>query len=257
MHMSPPDLHGKVALVTGSALRIGATVNRYLHAAGCNILVHYHRSDTDAEALVDELNQRRPASAHSIRADLCADDQVEALIPQALTHWGRLDILVNNASSYYPTPVGETQAPDWDDLVGTNLKAPYFLAQSAAPALREQGGAIVNLADVHGQNPLPDHPVYCAAKAGLLMLTRALALDLAPDVRVNAIAPGSILWPEGAASIDTAQKDAILADIPLARQGHPDDIAQTLLYLVSDQSQYVTGQIIAVDGGRSLRPLKR
>ena len=239
------------ALITGGARRIGAHVARRLHGEGWRVLIHCRHSRTEADALAAELNADRPGSATVISGDLADPDACTAVAEQAIAVHGRLDLLVNNASSFYPTPVGSITADQFDDLMASNLRAPVFLAQAAAPALRAARGAIINLADIHGQRPLADHPVYCAAKAGLIMLTRVLAKDLAPEVRVNAIAPGSILWPEGPGGADPAAQQAILDTTPLARQGAPDDIAGALLYLVRD-APFVTGQVLAVDGGRGL-----
>ena len=242
-------LDHKVALVTGAARRIGAVIARTLHSDGCDVAIHYRGSADEAHALVDELNELRTDSAAAFSADLADITAIEHLAAQVSNWRDRLDILVNNASSFYPTPAGSITESQWDDLVGTNLKAPLFLSQAALPALREAGGVIVNIVDVHSTHPLRDHPVYGPAKAGLAMLTRSLAKDLAPAVRVNGVSPGAILWPENDMSDDT--KQSILSQVPLARPGDPADIADAVLYLVRDAT-YVTGQIIAVDGGRSI-----
>ena len=243
------NLEGRVALVTGAARRVGAAVATKLHAHGADVAIHYRGSAVEADSLVANLNDSRPASAAAFQADLLDI----ACLPQLVAdvrHWkGRLDILVNNASTFYPTPLGEITEEDWNDLIGTNLKAPIFLCQEAAPALREAGGSIVNIIDIHAQRPLREHLVYGPAKAGLAMLTRSLAKDLAPEVRVNGVSPGAILWPES--EMTDAAKNSILTQVPLGRAGDPDDIAGCILYLVRDAS-YVTGQIIAVDGGRSI-----
>ena len=252
MHAVIQDLSGKVALITGAAQRIGACFSRTLHQAGASVLIHYRHSAEPAKMLRDELNARRSNSAQIVAADLCLTDTHRRLVGAAIQTWGRLDILVNNASSFYPTPVGTVSNDQWDDLLCSNLKAPFFLAQEACEELQKNKGVIVNIVDIHGQRPLARHPVYCSAKAGLIMLTKSLSKELAPHVRVNAIAPGSILWPQGEASLSDKKKQAVLDEIALQRQGEPDDLAQSLLYLVSEQSSYVTGQIIAVDGGRSL-----
>ena len=252
--MAEHNLHGggdPTALVTGGARRIGATLARSLHGAGMRVIIHCRRSRSEADALAAEFERERADSARVVTGDLGDPECCERVATEAIAAWGRLDVLVNNASSFYPTPVGAITPAAFDDLIGSNLRAPAFLAQAAAPALRESGGAIVNLADIHGERPLADHPVYCAAKAGLIMLTQSLARDLAPAVRVNAIAPGSILWPEGPGGDDPATRQAVLDATPLARQGTPDDIAAALLYLVRD-APFVTGQILAVDGGRGL-----
>ena len=248
--MSDPEtLDHKVVLITGAARRIGAVIARTLHAHGANVAIHYRGSADDAEALVAELNESRADSAAAFAADLTDVAAIERLAAQVIQWRDRLDVLVNNASSFYPTPAGTITEAQWDDLVGTNLKAPLFLSQAALPALRKAGGVIVNIVDVHSTHPLRDHPVYGPAKAGLAMLTRSLAKDLAPDVRVNGVSPGAILWPENDMPEDT--KAAILKHVPLARPGAPVDIAGAVLFLVRDAT-YVTGQIIAVDGGRSI-----
>lgn len=252
MHTDKQTLNGKVALVTGSALRVGATYNRRLHAAGARVIVHYRNSATAALALTDELNTLRSNSAIAIQADLSKLPEIDNLIEKCVAFGSRLDILINNASSFYPTTVGDVSEQAWDDLHVSNLKAPFFLSQAAMPHLKQAHGVIINMADIHGQQPHPGHPVYSSAKAGLIMLTRSLAKELAPEIRVNAIAPGSILWPEGTAALDDSKKVEILNEIALQRQGEPDDLANTLMFLVSDQASYITGQVLAVDGGRSL-----
>jgi pteridine reductase len=242
-------LLGKVALVTGAARRIGAEIASTLHRCGADVIVHYRRSSSDAESLVESLNERRPASATAIAADLNQASEIPPLAEAALAWQGRLDILVNNASSFFPTPLGTITEADWDDLVGSNLKAPLFLAQAIAPALLEARGNIVNIVDIHARQPLRNHPVYGPAKAGLVMLTRSLAKDLAPGVRVNGVAPGAILWPES--DMTDATKASIIEQIPLGRAGSPADIAGCVLFFVCD-ALYMTGQVIAVDGGRSI-----
>jgi pteridine reductase len=246
---SPNNLNVKVALITGEARRIGAAIATTLHRKGANIAVHYRKSSADAEALVDRLNAERADSAALFQADLNDTEALPSLVEKVIAWHGTLDVLVNNASSFYPTPPGEITQTHWDDLVGSNLKAPLFLSQAALPALRETRGVIINLIDVHAQRPLRNHAVYGSAKAGLAMLTRALAKDLAPEIRVNGVSPGAILWPEN--GMDDATRESILKQIPLARAGQPEDIAGCVLYLVKDAT-YVTGQIIAVDGGRSI-----
>ena len=244
-----PSLAGKVALVTGAARRIGAAISRRLHEHGANVAIHYRESADEANALCDELNAARPESAIPLRADLSDTVALPDLV-RSVTEWhGPLDILINNASSFYPTPPGQISEADWDNLMGTNLKAPLFLAQAALVPLQASRGVIVNIVDIHAQRPLRNHAVYGAAKAGLAMLTRSLAKDLAPDIRVNGVSPGAILWPE--TELSDEAKNSILGQIPLGRPGEPDDIAGCVLYLVRDAS-YVTGQIIAVDGGRSI-----
>lgn len=243
------NLDGRVALVTGAARRIGAAIATRLHTAGARVVIHYRGSADEADKLARTLNTMRRDSATTLQADLLDTDSLPGLVERVIDWGGRLDVLVNNASTFYPTPVGEITGDDWNDLVGTNLKAPLFLSQAAAEELRARSGVIVNLVDIHARRPLRDHPVYGPAKAGLAMLTLALAKDLAPDVRVNGVAPGAILWPESGMDEDTRQ--SIIDEVPLERPGDPDDIAGTVLYLVRDAG-YVTGQIIAVDGGRSI-----
>lgn len=242
-------LEDQVVLVTGGARRVGAAIARTLHGAGARVLIHYRASARDAEALAGELNLARPRSAATHAADLLDPDAPRALVEAALGSFGRLDVLVNNASSFAPSPVGTITAAQWDDLVGTNLRAPLFLAQAAVPSLKERHGLILNIVDIHGLRPLKDYPLYSVAKAGLAMLTRALARELGPEIRVNGIAPGPVLWPEGA--MNEALKRKIVAQTALKRHGSPGDIARTALFLARD-APYVTGQIIAVDGGRSI-----
>ncbi|MCW8194470.1 pteridine reductase [Proteobacteria bacterium 005FR1] len=241
----------KVALITGAARRIGAEIATQLHAAGFNLILHYNRSANDMQALSETLNATRAESVVAAKADLCDMAELRALAEHALAQWQRLDLLVNNASSFYPTPVGEITEDDWDNLLGTNLKAPLFLSQALAEPLRRNRGCIINLADIHAERPLSGHPVYCAAKAGNVMLTKSLAKELAPDVRVNGIAPGAILWPESDGELTEEDKSKILRKIALKRIGSPADIARTIRFLATE-APYVTGQIIAVDGGRNL-----
>ena len=242
-------LAGKTALVTGAARRVGATIVRVLHGAGANVLVHYHSSAEDATRLVAELNAARSASATLAECDLLDLTQHSGLVGTAVEAFGALDILVNNASTFYPTPVGDITAIDWDDLVGTNLKAPLFLSQAAAHALHERNGLIINLADIHGMRPLRRYPVYSLAKAGVIMLTLSLARELGPHVRVNAIAPGPVMWPED--GMDAALQARILARTALKRPGSAVDVARACLFFATE-APYVTGQILAVDGGRSI-----
>ena len=246
------SLDGRWALVTGAAKRIGAVIARTLHAAGANVAIHYNRSATDAEQLAAELNRRRAKSAFTVGADMRDIAAVERMAAHVLERTGgRLDVLVNNASNFYPTPIGTITLEQWDDLFGSNLKAPLFLSQALVPALRAARGVIVNIVDVHSQRPLRDHPVYGPAKAGLAMLTRSLAKDLGPDVRVNGVSPGAILWPDEGQGMSDALRAAIIKQTALKRAGEPEDIAAAVLFLVRD-APYVTGQIIAVDGGRSV-----
>ena len=247
--MTEATLDDKVVLVTGSARRIGASIASCLHAAGANVVIHYRGSAQDANALAARLNENRENSAISMQADLLDPSAAPRLIASVLDWRGQLDVLVNSASTFYATPLGEITEQHWDDLIGSNLKAPLFLSQAAAPALRRSRGTIVNIVDIHAQRPLRDHLIYGPAKAGLAMLTRSLAKDLAPEVRVNGVAPGAILWPES--DMPESMKASIIEQVPLARGGDPADIAGCVLYLARDAS-YVTGQIIAVDGGRSI-----
>ncbi len=248
-HESPLPLAGKVALVTGGARRLGAQIARTLHAAGASILIHYHRSGDEAIALVEELNTRRPGSAELACADLLDVSQLPGLVDKTLTTFGQLDILINNASSFYPTPLGEITLQAFDDLFGTNVRAPLFLSQAAAPALRRSEGLIVNLVDIHGSRPLKRHPVYSSAKAALNMLTQSLARELGPEVRVNGVAPGPVMWPEG--PMDPELQHRILDRTALKRMGSAVDIARAVLFFATN-APYVTGQILAVDGGRSV-----
>lgn len=247
--MQSPSLNGKVVLVTGGARRVGAVVCRHLHAQGMNLVIHYRSSKDDALALQAELQRARPDSVALLQGDLLDYARIAAVAQDAAEAYGRLDALLNNASSFYPTPIGQATEQQWDDLFGTNLKAPFFLSQAAAPYLKRSGGCIVNIADVHAERPLKNYPIYSAAKAGLVMLTKSLARELGPEVRVNAIAPGTILWPEH--ELDDTLKQQILERVPQKRSGEPMDIARTVLFLIRD-AHYISGQVIAVDGGRSV-----
>jgi len=242
-------LAGKAALITGAARRVGAATARALHGAGANVVLHYRSSAEEAEALARELNGVRPDSVTFAQCDLLDGAAVKELAQTAATAFGGLDILVNNASSFYPTPLGNIDEDDWNDLIGTNLKAPLFLAQAAAATLRERGGLIVNLADIHGMRPLRRHPVYCVAKAGLIMLTKSLARELGPQVRVNAIAPGPVMWPQD--GVDEALRQEIIARTALKRTGSAEDVARAVLFFAA-AAPFITGQILAVDGGRSI-----
>lgn len=239
-----------VALVTGGARRIGAAIVRCLHEAGVRIGVHYGDSATEADALETELNERRQASVKAFRSDLGNTARAPDLVEACVSHFGRLDYLINNASTFYPTRLPAITETDWEDLVGVNLKAPLFLAQAAARHLKAARGAIINIADIHGQRPLAGYAVYSVAKAGLIMLTRALAVELAPEVRVNAVAPGAILWPERRGG--DGDRDAVIARTALKRTGDPEDVARAVRFLAREAS-YTTGEIFSVDGGRSLR----
>lgn len=245
------SMQGKVVLVTGGAKRVGAAISRRLHAAGANIALHYRSSAHDALALQAELNALRPDSVLCVQADLLNLPDLPRLVYEAISHFGRLDGLVNNASSFYATTLEEADEAHWNDLLGTNLKAPLFLAQAAASELRLRGGAIVNIVDIHAERPMQGHLLYSVAKAGLVALTKALAQELAPQVRVNAVAPGVIVWPEQGDWDNEARRQQIVAHTLLKREGEPDDIAKTVQFLLS-QAPYITGQVIAVDGGRSI-----
>ena len=243
-------MQGKVVLITGGAKRVGAAICRRLHSAGANLMLHYRASAGEARLLQAELNHVRAESVALIQADLLDLNKLPAIIDQTLQTFTRLDALVNNASSFFATPVSEITAAAWDDLIGTNLRAPLFLAQAAAPALKRTQGAIVNIADIHAERPLKNYIVYSIAKAGLVGLTRSLARELAPEVRVNAIAPGPILWPDEEV-FDELARQRIISHTPLKREGAPDDIAKAVHYLLAD-APYVTGETINVDGGRHI-----
>jgi pteridine reductase len=242
-------LTGKAVLVTGAARRVGAAVVRALHAAGANVIVHYRSSAESATELARELNEARPESARLVECDLLDLEELPRLAQSAVDAFGSLDILVNNASTFYPTPLGDITEIDWNDLIGTNLKAPLFLSQAAAAALRISGGLILNIADIHGLRPLGRHPVYSIAKAGLIMLTKSLAREMGPQVRVNAIAPGPVMWPEDGR--DSHLKEAIVEKTALKRPGSTNDVARAALFFACE-APYVTGQVLAVDGGRSV-----
>lgn len=243
------DLTDKVLFITGAAKRVGAAVCRELHAQGMRIALHYRGSAQAAQALKAELERARPNSVVLIQGDLNDSTALARVADEAQAAFGRVDVLYNNASSFYPTPVGTAGEREWNDLIGSNLKAPFFLSQALAPALKATRGCIVNIVDIYGRQPLKTYPIYSAAKAGLIMLTKSLARELGPEVRVNAIAPGTILWPEHALSDDIKAK--IIERTPAKREGGPQDIARTALFLIRD-ADYITGQIIAVDGGRSV-----
>ncbi len=246
--MPEPQSARPVALITGAARRLGATIARTLHAGGYDLALHYRDSATEMEALAAELEARRGGSVLTLQADLAEFDRIPELVARTVGRYGRLDALVNNASTFTPTPLGTTTPAQWDALFASNARAPFFLAQAAAPHLKASRGAIVNLADIYAERPLRDHTVYCMAKAALVMATRSLALELAPEVRVNAIAPGAILWPDQG---DAAKQQAILARTPLGRTGTPEEIAEAVRWLLRDAT-YTTGQIIRLDGGRML-----
>jgi pteridine reductase len=243
-------LNGKVVIVTGGAKRVGAAISRRLHAAGASIVVHHHSAKAEAQALQAELNAVRANSSATVQANLLNAAELPELVRTTVTRFGRLDVLVNNASSFHPTPLGDIKVSDWDDLVGTNVRAPLFLAQAAAPHLKKAGGCIVNITDIHAERPLKHYVVYSVAKAALAGLTRSLARDLGPEVRVNGVAPGPILWPDDG-SFDEVARQRVISHTLLKRAGEPEDVAAAVYYLVAE-SPYVTGQIIAVDGGRSI-----
>jgi len=248
-HTPRAALTGKAVLITGAARRVGATIARTLHAAGANVVLHFRSSGEDAASLAQELNAARPGSAVLAECDLLEVAKLPALAEAAAQAFGGLDILVNNASTFYLSHVGDTTESDWDDLIGANLKAPLFLAQATAPALHISRGLIVNLADIHGMRPLRRHPVYCVSKAGLIMLTKCLARELGPHVRVNAIAPGPVMWPED--GVDKELQRKIIDRTALKRPGSAADVARAVLFFATE-APYVTGQILAVDGGRSV-----
>ena len=243
------SLTGKTVLITGGARRVGAAIGRALHGAGANLVVHYRKSANEVAQLADELNGARAKSVVTFQADLLDIGKLPALVEFAVRSFGSLDVLVNNASTFYPTKIGEITPAAWDDLMGTNLKVPLFLSQAAAPALKKSAGLILNIVDIHALRPLRNYTVYCAAKAGLHMVTRSLAKELGPEVRVNGISPGPVLWPE--ADGDSATRAKIIQRTILQKMGTPEDIARTALFFAS-QAPFITGQVLAVDGGRSV-----
>lgn len=238
-----------VALVTGAAKRVGAQITRTLHGAGYDLALHYRHSRNEMDALCTDLNAARAGSAHAIQADLADVEKLPRVIEDCIARFGRLDALVNNASAFYATPVGTTTPAQWDELFASNARAPFFLSQAAAPYLKKARGSIVNMVDIYAERPLPGHPVYCMAKSALAMMTLALARELAPEVRVNGVAPGAVLWSEsGKAYADQAE---LVARTPLKRAGSPEDVAAAVLFLLRD-ARFTTGQILKVDGGRAL-----
>ena len=241
----------RVVLITGAARRIGAAIARRLHAEGYDLALHYRGSASDMQSLVAELDAARAGSTLALQADLAAFDRLPELVAKTVGHFGRLDALVNNASAFYPTPAGNATPAQWEELFSVNARAPFFLAQAAAPHLRAARGAIVNIADIYADTPRADLAVYAASKAALLAVSRGLAVSLAPEVRVNAVSPGAILWPDG--GIDADMQERLLAQTPLGRIGDPTDIAGIVAWLLGDAAGYVTGQVIHVDGGRSTR----
>lgn len=241
----------KAILVTGGAKRVGAAICRRLHAQGARLIVHYRSSFHEAKTLQDELNRKRADSVALVQGDLLDAGLLSDLIDKAVDRYGQLDVLINNASSFFPTPLQQCSLEDWEDLTGSNLRAPLFLSQAAAPYLKKQSGCIVNIIDIHTERPLKNYVIYNAAKGGLLSLTKSLAVEMAPEVRVNGVSPGAILWPEDGEWADEAARQQIIATTLLKRCGEPDDIARTVQFLIAD-APYITGQIIAVDGGRSI-----
>ncbi len=245
-------MHGKTVLITGGAKRVGAASARLLHAAGANLMIHYRNSASEARALQAELNAVRPESVALIQADLLDIGGLPSLVNRTVATFGGLDVLLNNASSFYPTPVGTIGEADWIDLMGSNLKAPLFLSQAAAPELKKRRGCIINITDIHAERPMKSYVVYSIAKAGLVGLTKSLARELAPEVRVNAVAPGPIMWPEDDANFDEVSRQRIISHTMLKRAGDPADIALAVRFFAMD-THFVTGQVLAVDGGRSAK----
>ncbi len=248
--VTPSAAAPPVALITGASQRLGAATAILLHQQGYNIVIHYRHSAIEAQTLTDTLNQTRENSCTCLHADLNKPSDIQQLCQQSVQHWQRLDLLINNASSFFPTAIGETSTEHWDDLFASNCKAPFFLSQELAPTLAKHQGNIVNMIDIHASAPLKNHTVYCMAKSALQMMTRSLAKELAPNIRVNGVAPGAILWPKPEAEVTAEEKNNILSGIPLERLGTLEDIAKTIIFLAT--SPYITGQIIAVDGGRSI-----
>lgn len=249
--MKNNSLDNKVVLITGGAKRIGAMVAQTLHQQGMRVVIHYRSSSKDAKALQRQLEDKRPNSVALVKGDLLESAILDSLIEQVNSKFGQLDCVINNASTFYPTPLGKVTEDHWNDLIGTNLKAPFFLAQAAAPFLKQSHGCLINMVDIYGMRPLSKHPVYCSAKAGLIMLTKALARDLGPEIRVNAIAPGAILWPEG--DEDLVLQKKLINRTPLKRMGDPQQIADAILFLIRD-ADYTTGHVLPIDGGRSIVP---
>ena len=238
------------ALVTGGARRIGAEIARTLHRCGFQVIIHYRHSQDDATRLLDELNQQRSDSAYALQADLTDMDAVTRLATQVSKEFGDIDLLINNASSFYPTSLPESTQHQWDDLINSNVRAAYFLTAQLSEGLKNNRGAVINLVDIHAQRGLPSYPIYSIAKAGVEMMVRTLAKDLAPEVRINGVSPGPILWPEAEAALTDTAKQEILNKTPLARSGTPKDIADAVYFLAA--APFITGQVLAVDGGRSL-----
>ncbi len=244
-------MKGKVILITGGAKRVGAAICRLLHANGAQLMIHYRSSTSEARALQAELNLKRPNSAAIIQGDLLNLAVLPSIVQETIKHFGKLDVLINNASSYYATEIGEIDDEQWEDLVGSNLKAPLFLSQAAAPELRKQLGCIINITDMHVERPKKGYIVYSVAKAGLVTLTKSLAHELSPEVRVNAVAPGPVMWPEDNPQFDEVYRQRVITQTLLKRIGEPDDVAKAVKFLIQD-APFITGLVIAVDGGRSL-----
>ena len=245
------NLQNKIVLITGGAKRVGASICRLLHANSANLMIHYRSSVNEARALQAELNLQRPNSVAIIQGDLLNLSVLPSLINETIKHFGKLDVLINNASSYYPTEIGDIQEEQWQDLMGSNLKAPLFLSQAAAVELRKQQGCIINITDMHVERPKKGYIVYSVAKAGLVTLTKSLAHELSPEVRVNAVAPGPVMWPEDNPQFDELYRQRVISQTLLKRIGEPNDIAKAVKFLIQD-APFITGQVIAVDGGRSL-----
>jgi pteridine reductase len=245
------DLKNKVVLITGGAKRVGATICRELHSHGANLMIHYNTSKQEAKALQAELNLQRPDSVSIIQGDLLNMAIASSLVSETIKHFGQLDILINNASTYQPTEIGNINEENWHDLVGSNLKAPMFLAQAAAPILKKQHGCIINITDMHIEHPKKGYVIYSVAKAGLVTLTKSLAQELSPKVRVNAVAPGPVLWPENNPQFDEVYRQRVISQTLLKRVGEPTDIAKAVKFLAAD-APFITGHVLTVDGGRSL-----
>jgi len=245
------SLENKVILITGGAKRVGAAICRLLHAGGAQLMIHYRSSDDEARTLQTELNLQRPNSVAIIQGDLLRLSVLPKLVQETVQHFGRLDALINNASSYYPSELGTINEHQWEDLIGPNLKAPLFLSQAAAPELKKTHGSIINITDMHVERPKKGYIVYSVAKAGLVTLTKSLAHELAPEVRVNAVAPGPVLWPENNPQFDEVYRQRVISQTLLKRIGEGDDVAKAVRFLLQD-APFITGHVIAVDGGRSL-----
>ena len=245
------SMQNKVVLITGGAKRVGAAISRLLHSEGANLMIHYRSSEFHAHALKEELNMLRPNSVAIVQADLLETDKLPKLVSATIKQFGKLDVLINNASSYYPTELGKINEKNWHDLIGSNLKAPMFLAQAAAPELRKNHGCIINITDMHIERPKKGYVVYSVAKAGLVTLTKSLAHELAPEVRVNAVAPGPVLWPDDNPQFDEVYRQRVISQTLLKRSGEGMDVAKAVKFLLAD-APFITGHVLAVDGGRSL-----